>query len=86
MKKEERQLECTLGRLKIYKMKPVRECVCTVGRILILYYFLDVLFNEGMTANRSNTCTSYGPLTEINGSMSPLIIIINNLYFISDIH
>ena len=64
MKKEERQLDCTLDRLKIYKMKPVRECVCTVGRILILYYFLDVLFNEGMTANRSNTCTSYGPLTQ----------------------
>ena len=46
------------------KMKPVRKCVCTVERILILYYFLDVLFNEGMTANRSNTCTSYGPLTQ----------------------
>ena len=26
--------------------------------------FLDVLFNKRMTANRSNTCTSYGPLTQ----------------------
>ncbi|XP_019856487.1 PREDICTED: transcriptional adapter 3-like isoform X2 [Amphimedon queenslandica] len=24
----------------------------------------NILFNEGMTANRSNTCTSYGPLTQ----------------------
>ena len=85
MKKEERQLECTLGRLKIYKMKPVRECVCTVGRILILYYFLGVLFNEGMTANRSNMHKLWTTYSEINGSMSPLIIIINNLYFILDI-